>query len=82
MNPKDVLNELKWHPKKKLDDIVITFIHRGAEGDQKSIFGREIKSLDNSFFSYRYKDRETYIPYHRILEIKDDNEILWSKKVR
>ena len=80
MNPKEVLNELKWHPKKSLNSVVITFIHRGAEGDRKTILGREILSIGNSFFSYTSENRETYIPYHRIVEIRNDNVVLWSKK--
>ncbi len=79
MNPKNLLNELKWHPEKNLDNVKITFIHRGAEDDKKIISAYDIIDLGKSFFSYKSKYGETHIPYHRVLNIKKDDQILWNK---
>ncbi len=75
---RDVLNRLKWHPEETLDDVEIKIIHRGGEGNLKIFKGTEIEKLEKSFFVT--KD-DTWIPYHRIVEIKRKDEILWKKEI-
>lgn len=78
---KKVLDELKWHPKKSLEGIEITYVHRGAPGDELTILAEDIVRFDKSFFVIDRAGRETLIPYHRIKEIKKAKEVLWSKRI-
>ncbi|GBE17678.1 MAG TPA: DUF504 domain-containing protein [Euryarchaeota archaeon] len=74
-----VLCELLWHPEKSLADASITYIHRGAPGDRITISGAEIERLDQAHFIIKRRVRETWIPYHRITEIKAGDEVLYRK---
>ncbi len=70
--PREVLNELKWH-RGRLSDASITYLHRGAPGDRRTVNGSEIVELERSFFT----TAESRIPYHRIRRIELDGEILY-----
>ncbi len=85
MKIKEIFNKILWDPdeKKNIGDYEITFIHRGAYQDQKTISMMMIKEVKSSAFIYINEiGEETYIPFHRILEIKNKKtgEILWSKR--
>ena len=68
--PREILNELKWHPERSLESAEITYEHRGAPGDHVTISGREIEELGRSFFCVG----GSRIPYHRIRDIRILNE--------
>ncbi len=70
--PREVLNELKWRGG-RLDDAVITYLHRGAPGDRMSVRGADIVELERSFFV----TADSKIPYHRIRRIELDDELLY-----
>lgn len=74
------LTELKWHPNKSLKGVTITYVHRGAPGNVVTINSENIAALDKSFFVVRAGGAEKRIPYHRIVEIKKGEDILWKKR--
>lgn len=74
----ETLNKLKWTG--ELAKVEIVFIHRGAENDRKTISGRNIISIKRSHFYYRDSDRETFIPNHRVLEIRVEGKVIWRKR--
>ena len=74
--PREVLNELKWREGLTLDDALVTYRHRGAPGDERTISGREIEELQHSFF----RAGGSVIPYHRILRIEHRGEIVYEAK--
>lgn len=74
----ETLNKLKWTG--ELAKVEIVFIHRGAENDRKTISGRNIISIKRSHFYYRDGDRETFIPNHRVLEIRVKGKVIWRKR--
>jgi len=76
VNPRDVLNELKWHHRKDLDESEIWYIHRGAPEDTKIINGDEIKKIGRSFMYTEYG----MIPFHRILKIVHRGKIVFERK--
>ncbi len=76
---KKILDELKWHPKKSLKNVYIVYLHRGAPGNKIIVPAENIK-LEKSFFVLESKEGETRIPYHRILEIRKGEEIVWRRK--
>ncbi len=72
------LNELLWHPEKSLDGVDITYIHRGAPGNTKSVHAADV-TFEKSFIVIS-NHKETRIPYHRVAEINKGDEILWKKR--
>ncbi|NOZ59437.1 MAG: DUF504 domain-containing protein [Euryarchaeota archaeon] len=77
---KRVLDELKWHPEKSLREAEVTYVHRGAPGDEVTISGGEILALEKSFFVVVREGREVRVPYHRIKEIKLGGEVVYRKR--
>ncbi len=64
-NPRDILNELRWHEDRDLDKAEVRYVHRGAPNDTMIISGEEILNLEKSFM----KTTTAMIPYHRIFKI-------------
>lgn len=79
MGPREVLNELKWHPKLKLREARITITHRGAPNDKRVIQGSEVLELGRSFMRVASREGEVEIPYHRVLRIEARGEVLWRE---
>ena len=73
----DVLNKLKWSG--KLKDCEITILHRGAENNRKVITGEKITLLKKRHFCYG-NGEETFIPLHRVLEVRLDGRLLWKSR--
>ncbi len=73
-NPRNILNEIKWT--KDLKKAEIWYIHRGAPNNTKIISGRNIKDISKSFFD----TDNASIPYHRIIKIVYEKDILFERK--
>jgi uncharacterized protein (UPF0248 family) len=71
------LNELQWHTEKSLEGVDITYIHRGAPGDTRSVKAKDVE-FEKSFIVI-HNHRETRIPYHRVARITKGSEVLWKK---
>jgi uncharacterized protein len=71
-----IINMILWHPEMEINEIKITYIHRGAPGDLKKINGNSLKRVERGFLIL---SDETQIPYHRIVKIEINNKILWKK---
>ena len=72
----DLLGRLKW--KRELKECEITIRHRGAPNNKKEISGIQVTEIKKSHFFYR-NDRETFIPYHRVLEIRVKGKTVWKR---
>lgn len=72
---KKVLDLMLWHPKRDISNCKITYLHRGAAGNLKTINGSEIKKLDQGFLML---EEDVLIPYHRIVKIECEN-LIWKK---
>jgi len=72
-NVRDILNEIKWT--KDLSKVTIWYIHRGALHNTRSIKGDEITDIGTSFLG----TTRASIPYHRILKIFYDEEIVFNR---
>ncbi len=71
------LNKLKWTG--KLGRCEVTIISRGSPGDRKKIHGDFITEVKKDHFIFSEKSKETFIPNHRVVEIKADGEIIWRR---
>ena len=78
---RDVLNKILWDKNEGSHDYVVTFIHRGAIDDRRTIPFNSIVNIFSSHFVYRRGEEEVYIPFHRILEIKNvrTGRVTWKK---
>lgn len=72
----NVLNRMKWTG--KLGGCEVVILHRGAPRDRKVIAGTSITEVKKSYFSYS-NERETTIPMHRILEVRHQGKVIWSR---
>jgi len=80
---RDVLNKLLWDPRESIADHELTYIHRGAPGDMRTIPCNLIEEVKISWFTYRSQEEvETFIPFHRVLEIRNvkTGQTLWEKR--
>ena len=71
-----IINMILWHPEMEINEIKITYIHRGAPGNLKKINGNSLKRVERGFLIL---SDGTQIPYHRIVKIEINNKILWKK---
>ncbi len=78
MNARSLLNKLKWHPDEDIEEAEVTIIHRGAPRDRKTIEGNDIGDIGSEFFEIKLNENSVRIPYHRILKIEKDGEIIWE----
>ena len=60
----------------QITEIKITYIHRGAPGNLKTIKGDSIERLARGFLILK---EGTQIPFHRVVKITNNNKILWKK---
>ena len=72
---RDLLNELKWKQGYTLENVEITYVHRGAPKNRKIISGADITEIGKSFLH----TNTAAIPYHRISKISYNNEIVYER---
>ena len=73
---RNIINMILWHPGMEINEVKITYIHRGAPGNLKQINGNFIERIERGFLILR---EGTQIPYHRIVKIENKNKILYKK---
>src|SRR4030042_3103073 len=79
---KNIFNKIFWDKRANIEDFEITYIHRGAPKDQKTIAASLITQVGKSWFVYKDKSNKNQIPMHRIITIKNikTGDFLWTKK--
>ena len=73
---RNIINMILWHPGMEINEVKITYIHRGVPGNLKQINGNSIERIERGFLILR---EGTQIPYHRIVKIENKNKILYKK---
>jgi len=76
MKVREILNKAKWDERMDFDQLEVVYLHRGAPNDLKTISGREIVHIGTSFLSLN----EAEIPYHRIVKILYEGEVLFERE--
>ena len=77
-HPRDIFNEIKW--RYDLGDSRVFYIHRGAPGDIRIVEGKGIKNIDRSFLVLEGAEQDVYIPYHRIVRIEFEGQIIFERE--
>jgi uncharacterized protein len=73
---KNVIDMILWHPKMEIKKCKITYVHRGAPGNLKTIAGEQISKLERGFLIL---NDNTQIPCHRLVKIECNGKIIWNK---
>ncbi len=73
---KNILNMILWHPEMRIDQAEISYIHRGAPGNLKTINGSFIDRMENGFLIL---NDGTQIPFHRIIKIDYNDKTLCTR---
>ena len=73
----DFLNKIKWDKRENPDDYSIGY---WDNIDKKLIFidFSEIKKIEGNFLLLD-RDEETYIPIHRVKEVRKKEKIVWKR---
>jgi len=80
---RDVLNRIRWNPEERGRAYEITYIHRGASENKRTIPFSSIKEIHSSWFTYTDPEGdEVTIPLHRVLEVRDTElgKTVWRKR--
>ena len=73
---REILNEIKWRKPCELSQTEIVYIHRGSQGNVKSITGEDIVSIDKTFIVIK----DAMIPHHRIIKIYYKGKIIFDRE--
>ncbi|MDI9644169.1 MAG: RNA repair domain-containing protein [Candidatus Verstraetearchaeota archaeon] len=77
---RDLLNKLKWSGRGGLRGCEITIVHRGAPGNRRVIRGEDVDDVAPRALICIEGGREVVIPYHRVVSLTKDGEIIWSRR--
>ena len=83
MHPlKNIFNKIFWDKRIDRRDYTVTFIHRGAPSDEKTIAASLIIQVGSSWFTYEDHSEETIIPMHRVITVENTKtgSVLWRKR--
>jgi uncharacterized protein (UPF0248 family) len=75
MNPRDVLNKIKWDNNYEFNFIQIWYVHRGVPNNTKIITGKDVLEIQKTFIKTVY----AMIPMHRIFKIKYNEITLFER---
>jgi len=73
--PRDVLLRYRWTDGHDLSTLEVSYVSRGAPDDTAIVSGSEITGVGRGSFSMG----DTEIPYHRVIEISDRGELVFSR---
>lgn len=74
------MNGLKWHHH-ALERVRISYVHRGAPDDERTVSGADVVDLGPSFMELRSDDAmPAMVPYHRVLRIVLDGAMVWERR--
>lgn len=60
--------------------VSVVFIDRGAPGDRSEVSGREITAIEGAHMIVETDRGEKYIPFHRVLRILYQGEVVWERE--
>lgn len=77
---RDTLNKIKWSGKGGLGGCEIVIIHRGAPGNRRVIRGEDVADVAPRALICIEGGQEVVIPYHRVVSLVRDGEVIWSRR--
>jgi len=80
---RDVLNRMRWNPEERGQAYEVTYLHRGALQNKRTIPFSSIKEIHSSWFTYTDPEGgDVLIPFHRVLEVREieSGKLVWKKR--
>jgi uncharacterized protein (UPF0248 family) len=74
----EFLSQLEWGEGIALEELSFMVVHRGAPDDRKLLAAPEVVGRDRSYLHLEGGGR---IPYHRVLEVRRAERLLWGRDV-
>ena len=75
---KDLLNKIKWDENLKKDEYIVNYLD-SVEKKLIPLKFSEILRVEGSFMVIEKDSQETYIPLHRIREVKEGEKLVWQR---
>ena len=74
----DLLNKIKWDKNEKQEDYEIAYFDR-ISNKKENLKYSGIKTIKGGFIVLDKKDEESYIPLHRIREVRKKGVVIWKR---
>ncbi len=75
---KDLLNKIKWDKRENPEDYSLFYFDRISK-ELIKIDYTDIKSFEDNFIVVEKNNEESFIPMHRIKEVRKNNIIVWKR---
>ncbi|MDO8740512.1 MAG: DUF504 domain-containing protein [Candidatus Woesearchaeota archaeon] len=76
---KELLNKVKWDKRENPEDYSVFYLDR-VLNRLIEISYKNIKRLDGEFFVINKNEEDTFIPLHRIREVRKKGKLVWQRK--
>ena len=73
----ELLSQLEWAEGVPLEALSFLVVDRGAPGGVRLLTSPEVEGRDRSYLHLMGGGR---IPYHRVLEVRSGDRVIWSRK--
>ena len=77
MRLRELLDSLEWRGERSLDDLEFLVMDRGAPDDRRVVRAPELVGRDRSYLRL---EGGGSIPFHRVLEVRSGQDVLWRKR--
>lgn len=74
----DLLNKIKWDKNLNPEEYSIFYLDRISD-KLIEIKYKDIKKIEGSFMVLEKDNEETYIPLHRIREVRRNKKLVWRR---
>ncbi|MBI2134751.1 DUF504 domain-containing protein [Candidatus Woesearchaeota archaeon] len=75
---KDLLNKIKWDRREKPEEYSIRYFDRISKQLIKINY-MDIKKFEDNFIVVGKNNEESFIPMHRIREVRKNNIVFWKR---
>ena len=75
---KELLNKIKWDKREDPDDYSVFYLDRVLNKLIEMPY-KKIKRLDGEFFVINKNEEDTFIPLHRIREVRKKGKLVWER---
>jgi uncharacterized protein (UPF0248 family) len=75
---RELINKIKWDKKENPDDYVFYYEDRKLKKLLPLRFNN-IEKIENIFMIVVKENKETYIPMHRVKEVRKKDEVVWKR---
>lgn len=74
-----LLLRLLHDPSYDFEEVEVVYLDRGAPEDRSTVKGGEIRAIEKGHFIVCVRGKETFIPLHRLLEIRYQGRRMWAR---